>query len=298
MESVIFLIFNRPETTKKVFERIREAQPSQLFIVADGPRLDRFEDKERCKEARRIAEQVDWDCQVFRNFSETNLGCKARVESGLSWAFEEIDRAIILEDDCLPDASFFRFCSELLDYYENDERVMAISGNNFQFGCERTKDSYYFSRYPHCWGWATWKRAWRHYDADMQFWPQVKQDNRLKDIFYGRTAISYWHSIFQRTYTGDIDSWDYVWTLACWLQSGLCILPKNNLVSNIGFAADGTHLTYAKSPFSNMSTTEMTFPLKHPSIVLRNDQADRFTQFYQFGLLFRLYRKIRSIVRY
>ncbi len=296
MESVIFLIFNRPKTTKKVFDRIREARPPQLFIVADGPRPNKSEDQERCEETRQITEQIDWDCRVFRNFSETNLGCKVRVESGLSWAFEKVDKAIILEDDCLPDISFFRFCSELLDYYEDDKRIMAISGDNFQFGRERTKDSYYFSRYPHCWGWATWKRAWNHYDVGMNLWPQAKRENCLQNILNNKAVVGYWHEKFQRTYIGETSSWAYAWTLACWLQSGLCILPSVNLVSNIGFAADGTHLSYEKSPFSNMPTTEMTFPISHPSIVSRNDKADRFTQFYQFGFFLRFYRKIRSIL--
>ena len=296
MEPVLFFIFNRPQTTKKVFACIREARPSQLFIVADGPRAGRTDDNEKCERARWVTESIDWDCRVFKNFSETNLGCKVRVESGISWAFERVDRVIVLEDDCLPDLSFFRFCSELLDYYKDDERIMAISGDNFQFGRERTKDNYYFSRYPHCWGWATWKRAWQHYDVDMQLWPEAKHENRLKDILCSRTAVRYWHNIFQRTYAGDIDTWDYAWTLACWLQNGLCILPNANLVSNIGFTAEGTHLTHTHSPFSHMPTTEMSFPLRHPSMVLRNAQADRFTQFYQFGLLARSYRKIRSVL--
>ena len=298
MEPIIFLIFNRPQMTDRVFARIREAQPSQLFVVADGPRADRADDKEKCEKTRKIVESVDWDCEVFRNFSDINLGCKARVASGISWAFERVDRAIVLEDDCLPDSTFFQFCSELLEYYRDDERIMAISGDNFQFGRKRTKDSYYFSRYPHCWGWATWKRAWRYYDVDMKLWPQAKQENRLKGILYSRTAIGYWHNAFQKTYDGSVDTWDRAWTLTCWLQNGLCILPNANLVSNIGFTAEGTHLTYEHSPFSCMPTEEMSFPLRHPSMILRNAQADEFTQSYQFGLLARLYRKIRSILKY
>lgn len=293
--SIVFFIFNRPETTRKVFDRIRAAQPSKLFIVADGPRANKAKDKAKCGEARRIIEEVDWECRVFKNFSDVNLGCKARVESGLDWVFEKVDKAIILEDDCLPDPSFFDFCGELLEYYKDDTRVMAISGDNFQFGRERTKDSYYFSRYPHCWGWATWKRAWQHYDPGMQLWPQTKCENRLKDILHNKLAARYWHDKFRKTYDGDIDTWDYAWTLACWLQSGLCVLPSANLVSNIGFTAAGTHLTCDRSPFSNMKTTRIIFPLKHPSIVLRHSEADKFTQFYQFGFLFRLYRKIQSI---
>ena len=289
---VVLLFFNRPHSTKIVFDHIRKIKPAQLFLVADGPRKNHPEDTQKCKQAREISESIDWDCQVFKNFSDQNLGCKYRISSGVDWVFDHVDRAIILEDDCLPHPSFFRFCQELLDHYQWDERIMAISGDNFQFGRRRTQNSYYFSRYPHCWGWATWKRAWQHYDADMSLWPQAKSNRWLEDILQDAAAVKYWHHKFEQTYTKKIDTWDYAWTLACWLQSGLCILPSTNLISNIGFDAGGTHHTHSCSPFSNMPTVEMPFPLSHPSVVLRNAQADRFTQAHQFGLLARSRRKI------
>ena len=293
---VVLPIFNRPEVTRRLFKAIKAEKPKKIFIVADGPRPDINQDLENCEKARGVVKCVDWDCEVYKNYSETNLGCRNRISTGLNWVFEQVDRAIILEDDCLPHPSFFRFCHELLEYYSDDERIMAISGNNFQFGRVRTQNSYYFSRYPHCWGWATWKRAWQHYDADMALWPQAKHNRWLDGILNDAAAVRYWHHKFEQTYTKQIDTWDYAWTLACWLQNGLCILPSNNLVSNIGFGADGTHHTHGHSPFSNMLTVEMPFPLSHPYTVLRNAQADRFTQAYQFGLISRSRRKMRAVL--
>jgi hypothetical protein len=176
---VAFIIFNRPDTTARVFEAIRRAEPPQLLIVADGPRVDRPSDVERCAAARAVIERVDWDCEVLTNYAEANMGLADRVSSGLDWVFSLCDRAIVLEDDCLPDPSFFRFCDELLDRYRDDERVMAISGDNFQLGRRRTRYSYYLSRYNHCWGWATWRRGWQHYDHRMQLWPLVRDGGWL-----------------------------------------------------------------------------------------------------------------------
>ena len=297
MSPIALFIYNRPHVTEQVFARVKEAKPEQLFLIADGPKAGSTEDEQRCEETRCIVESIDWECQVFKEFSDRNLGCKHRISSGVTWVFEQVDRAIILEDDCLPHPSFFEFCQDLLSRYQDDERVMAISGNNFQLGKRRTQDSYYFSRYPHCWGWATWKRAWKYYDVDMSLWPQARNGGWLKDILDSNRAVRYWDYKFQQTYSGHVDTWDYAWTLACWLQNGLSILPSTNLVSNIGFDAGGTHHVCSRSPFSNIPTSEILFPLKHPSIVVRDSQADQFTQSYQFGLLARSRRKIRSVLK-
>ena len=276
--SVAFLIFNRPNTTQKVFESIRQAKPPKLFVVADGPRKDRDNEAQNCKAVRRIIDQVDWDCQVLTNYSDINLGCKDRVSSGLDWVFEQVEDAIILEDDCIPDPTFFRFCEELLDYYRNDMRIMAISGDNFQFGRKHTSDSYYFSRYIHCWGWATWRRAWQHYDNEMKLWPTIRQGNWLTSVFENPESIKYWHKTFQAVYDQKINSWAYRWAFACWLQSGLTILPNINLISNIGFAIEGTHTKNSRNPLANLPVEKMNFPLRHPSFIMRNIEADDFTE--------------------
>ena len=242
---VAFFVFNRPDVTQRVFERIRDAKPQKLFIIADGARFSEEEDK--CKEVRNIVQNIDWDCEVLTNFSEVNLGCKIRVSSGLDWVFDNVESAIILEDDCLPEPSFFEFCSELLTRYVNDQRVMMISGDNFQSGKKRTNDSYYFSIFPHCWGWATWRRAWQYYDVEMKLWLTVRDNNWLMDILHSKSAVRYWENVFQDVFDGLIDTWDYQWTFACWIQSGLTVLPNVNLVSNIGFNEQATHTKKSKN---------------------------------------------------
>lgn len=280
--SIALLIFNRPETTAQVFAAVRAARPQQLLIVADGPRPDRAGEAERCAAARAVVEQVDWPCEVHQNYAEANLGCRRRVSSGLDWVFQTVAEAIILEDDCVPHPSFFRFCVELLARYRDDERVMHISGDNFQVARPRTAYSYYFSRYAHVWGWASWRRAWRHYDVDLKLWPELRAGGWLEDWLGDASAARHWHGLLERCYRGEIDTWDFQWTLACWAQSGLSILPAVNLVSNIGFDAGATH-TRVKSRLADLPTQPLEFPLRHPAFVLRDSRADAFTQQEQFG---------------
>lgn len=291
---VIFLVFNRPDTTQKVFEVIRQVKPLKLLVVADGARKDKLGEAEKCAAVHKIIDSIDWQCDVLKNYSDINLGCKNRVSIGLNWAFEQVEEAIILEDDCLPHSTFFQFCEELLEKYRDDKRIMTISGDNFQFGRKRTEDSYYFSIYNHCWGWATWRRAWQYYDINMKLWQKVRDGNWLRDILNNNYAVRYWISKFQGTYEDKINSWAFRWTLACWLQSGLTILPNVNLVSNIGFNSDGLHHQYQKSLFANMSVEEMQFPLQHPPFVIRNKEADDFTYRIMFGIWARAIRKIRQ----
>ena len=288
---VAFFIFNRPDTTLRVFEQIRHVKPQKLFIIADGARF--IEEEDKCNKSRSIIEKIDWDCEVLTNFSDVNLGCKLRVSSGLDWVFDKVESAIILEDDCLPEPSFFEFCSELLTRYVNDQRVMMISGDNFQFGNKRTKDSYYFSMFPHCWGWATWKRAWQYYDVDMKLWLTIKNNNWLMDILNSKIVMTYWENIFQDVFDNLIDTWDYQWTFACWIQSGLTILPNVNLVSNIGFNNEATHTKKSKNRLANMYTESLTFPLIHPKFVVRNSQSDDFTQKSLFRLSIPKFIKIK-----
>ncbi|GAG00965.1 unnamed protein product, partial [marine sediment metagenome] len=249
------------------------------MIVADGPNKERRGDNEKCLETREIIEKsIDWSCEVMMNYSPVNLGCKIRVSSGLNWVFSNVEEAIILEDDCLPHPTFFRFCEEMLAKYWGDERIMVISGNNFQLGRKRTEYSYYFSRYVHIWGWASWKRAWQNYDVEMRLWSIIRDNGWLEDILNDARAIKYWTDIFQSVYQGDIDTWDYQWVFACWVQNGLSILPNVNLVSNIGFMPGGTHTDNAKNKYANLRSEAMDFPIQHPPFVIRNGHADNFTQ--------------------
>jgi len=274
---VLFLIFNRPDTTQQVFNEIRKAKPKDLFVAADGPREGNPLDKHLCQEARTIINQVDWDCNVHTLFREKNLGCKLAVSSAIDWFFSEVKEGIILEDDCVPDQSFFRFCQELLEYYRDDERIMMISGDNFQFGKKRTEYSYYFSRYTHIWGWATWKRAWKYYDREMKLWPEIKKGRWLFDLLSDKAAVKYWEKIFDETFHGRINTWDYQWLFSCWIQNGLTILPNVNLISNIGFDQNATH-TIEMCNLSKVPTFPIKFPLAHPRFVIRDNIADSDSQ--------------------
>ncbi len=289
---VAFIIFNRPDTTRRVFEMIRQAQPPKLLVIADGARENHPSDRQNCAAAKGIIAEVDWDCEVTTNYSDRNLGCRDRLASGLNWVFEQVPEAIILEDDCLPHSSFFRFCEEMLLKYRNDNRIMHIGGNNFQMQKSRTNDSYYFSRYNHCWGWASWGRAWQHYDVDMKLWNLIKDGDWLQDILQDRKSVREWNHNFQKIYDLTTDSWDYQWTFACWLQSGLSILPNENLISNIGFSKEATH-TFRKNLFADLPLQPMQFPLKHPIVMIRDQQADNSTQNLIFSRRFiaRLRRK-------
>ncbi len=296
---IVFLIFNRPELTAKVFEAIRQVQPPLLFVVADGPRPDRANEASKCQQTRAVLNGVDWNCQVLTNYSEVNLGCAKRVSSGLNWVFEQVESAIILEDDCFPHPTFFRYCEELLEYYQHEERVMSIAGTNFQFGQKKTQYSYYYSGFHDCWGWATWRRAWQYFDFEMKLWPQLRDQGFLAQKLPHKRAVQYWTEEFQDTYDGRINSWFYRWLLSCWVQQGLGIRPQVNLVSNLGFSvtdSSNTLVEASKVPYASMQIKEISFPLQHPPEIQQDYQADKITQDnrYSPNLLTRLRHKIKK----
>ena len=275
---VAFIIFNRPDTTQKVFDEIAKAQPPKLLVIGDGARQDRPGEAERVAATRAIIQSVNWPCEVLCNFSECNLGCKVRVSSGLDWVFEQVPEAIILEDDCLPDPSFFRFCEELLEKYRDDQRVGMISGDNFQFGRCYNEDSYYFSKYIHIWGWATWRDRWTGtYDVNIPNWPNVRDTGGLNKAIGSKKEVALWTRIFDAVHLGKIDTWDYQWAYANWVNERCGVLPAVNLISNIGFGADATHTVHA-SDLASLPTRSMNFPLLHPSDLVKNDKADVFTR--------------------
>jgi hypothetical protein len=296
---VALIIFRRPHTTQRVLNTLREVQPKYLFVIADAPRSEHPEESEKCQATRKLIDTVDWDCQIYKNYAETNLGSYRRVPTGLDWVFSQVEQAIVLEDDCVPHPSFFPYCQELLKRYATDQRIYTVSGNNFQWGRKKSDYSYYFSRYHHSWGWATWRRAWQHFDGDMTLWPQVRRQHLLRAVFPETRALNYWENIFQEVYDGKIRAWDYRWTLSCWLQNGLHILPGVNLVSNIGFGADASHTRNIHHPLANLPTTAMTFPLQHPSLFLRDEEADNYSQntVYNPTLTYRLWRKLQNLIR-
>lgn len=272
---VLFCVFNRPDLTRRVFDRIAEQQPKTLLIACDGPRIDHQDDQRLVQQTRAIFQQVDWPCRVEQYFRPTNCGCRQQMADSISWAFKRHERLIILEDDCLPSPSFFPFCEELLERYADDERVMMVSGDNFQ-PTARSRNSYYFSKYSHIWGWASWRRAWNHFDLGMSSWPDYRRRASLAEFCCGDQELEYWKDTFDRQHAGEIDTWDYSWAYACWQQNGLTILPEANLVSNIGFRSDGTHTTDAGSRLANQPVTPIE-KITHPSVVARDCVADEYT---------------------
>lgn len=293
---ILFLIFNRPDTTQRVFNEIKKAKPSKLYVAADGPRENKEGERELCIKTRNIIGQIDWKCDVIKLFRDENVGCKIAVSSAIDWFFENEEQGIILEDDCLPHESFFPFCEEMLKFYKNDERVSMISGDNFQFGWKNTDDSYYFSKYCHIWGWATWRRAWNEYDVEISDLPEFIEQNKIANIFNDKKLQKYWLKILKNVYNGKINTWDYQWSYSIWKQDGLCVLPNMNLISNIG-CGSGTHVSNGgdKSDVANMPTYEIEFPLIHPKSIERNNVAD--LRFRDRLLNFSIFNNIILIIK-
>ena len=281
---VAFLIFNRPDLTQIVLEAISKAKPERLFVIADGPRFSA--ETEKCAQARAIIDRVDWECDVFTNYSEKNLGCGRRVASGIEWVFSKVEEAIFLEDDTLPDASFFPYCEILLEHYRHDERIMTINGNNFQSGRSKTEYSYHFSKYCSCWGWASWRRAWKHYDYEMKTWPSFKHAGMMKMICSDPHEQQFWTKLFDSMYENPvgIDTWDHQWKYACWSQNGLAIEPSVNLVANIGLGrSDASHTSGHYSLLNELSKSQELWEIRHPPFVVRNRDADTYIFDYFVG---------------
>jgi hypothetical protein len=280
--AVLFIVFNRPDTTQEVFNAIRGARPPRLYVAADGAREGRAAEAEKVRQVRQIATAVDWPCEVKTLFRDKNLGCKYAESTAMDWFFENEDQGIILEDDCLPHPDFFTFCEASLERYAENENIMAITGDNFQDGQIRGDGSYYYSRIVHGWGWASWRRAWRYYDVEMQQWPTWKKTAEWRNFWKQKSATKYWNNIFDRTHSGLIDTWDYQWTASIWMQGGLTVTPNTNLVSNIGFGPDATH-TLASDDVNSKKRVEGIGILKHPSKIFPDHEADDYVMETQFS---------------
>ena len=300
--AVLFLIFNRPDTTTQVFEKICQIKPQRLYIASDGPREGYDDEIEKVTKAREIATKVDWPCEVKTLFRDKNLGCKKGVSTAITWFFEHEEQGIILEDDCVPHLDFFTFCENLLGHHAKDQRVSIISGNNFQNGKWRGDASYYFSKYNHIWGWATWRRAWNDYQGDIKFWPKWKNSKDWLSHTPDKVERRYWQKIFDCVYAGQMDSWAYPWTASIWYKGGLTATPNVNLVSNIGFGKDATHTISENDKSANVSTQEIG-EIIHPEEIKQNIGADRynFDNFFD-GLNKRfpnnLFRLPKRIIKY
>jgi len=268
---ILFVVFNRPDLTEIVFERIREIKPTKLFIAADGPRENKPGENQKCDQTRAIVAKIDWECEVKTLFQEKNLGCRIGVSTAINWFFEEVEEGIILEDDCLPNASFFNYCADLLRYYENDPEVMHIGGNNFRPRYQSSK-SYYFSKYSNIWGWATWKRAWQKYSLHLEGLSDFLESETFENycpLWFERV---YWKQKFLYAQSGGVDTWDYQWLFAIWKNNGKAIAPTINMVRNLGFRPDATHTTEHQKVFALAAgkTTKISHPV-NTSINTRED---------------------------
>lgn len=269
---ILLLIFNRPDTTQIVFNEIKKIRPSSLFIAGDGPRSE--DEYRKIKETRNITNQIDWECKFETLFRNKNLGCKMAVSSALNWFFRNNEMGIILEDDCVPHPSFFNFCSELLIKYRDEKKIMQISGFN-ALKKVQIKESYYFAKFGPIWGWATWSRAWKHYDVQMISWQRFKVSKSYKHFCDSKYEERWRVKTYDKVANGLIDTWDYQWSFAKLKNSGLSIIPSRNLIRNIGFGENATHTSgnymHSKIDFEK----GLNFPLIHPDSIRRNKQLDK-----------------------
>lgn len=291
---VLLVIFNRPETSDVCFEAIRKVKPEKLYIAADGPRKDRPGEAEKCAKAREIINRVDWPCELKTLLRDENLGCKLGTTGGINWMFGQEEYGIIFDDDCVADPSFFYFCEELLEKYKDDERIMHICGTNFQQKNPNfnIKESYYLSKISQNWGWATWRRAWAtYYLPEMENWPEYKNSKEFKKWINNKIFRTHWSDLFDQRYYQKITDWDISWTYSCMSRRGLCIVPKTNLITNIGSGIAGTH-GIKSDRLAHFPTTKINFPLIHPSVFNINENADTYTQKYVHGIKTGIYREI------
>lgn len=296
---VLFLVFNRLDTTIKVFNKIRDAKPPRLYISSDGAREQKQNENDKVIEIRKfLIDNIDWNCEVKTLFNETNLGCKLAVSNAISWFFKNEEQGIILEDDCVPSSSFFFFCEEMLKKYKNDLRIWHISGNNFLSSQEGIYEDYYFSKYVHVWGWATWANRWNAYDVYLNNLPIFINQNQIKNLFFKKNIEIIWKNIFINTFENKIDTWDYQWVYTTLSNSGLSIIPRINLVTNIGFGNDATHTFGDNLGISNIDAKEFNFPLTHPNFLLQNSIADSKSSklFYKKNYFLKFFKKLKKLM--
>lgn len=277
---ILFLIFNRPDTTERVFGKLRELKPKRLYVSADGARANKPGEYEKCEQTKAILKNIDWECELKVNFSEINLGCKKGVTKGINWFFENEEEGIILEDDCEPDGSFFNFCKVMLDRYREDKRVMHIGGVNFQDSHKRGDKSYYFSRFCHVWGWATWRDRWEKYDVKMCDYNDDKYNSIANNVIKDKEIISYYKRLFDLVKSNKLDTWDFQWVWTVWKNDGLSVIPNVNLVKNIGFGEEATHTVSTTSKISELNTGSIS-EIKYNDRTEPDTEADRYTYYHK-----------------
>ena len=284
---ILLIIWKRPKATYKLLQVLKKQKPIKIYIACDGPKKNDLDNLNKVKITRDlIKREIDWNTSIETLYSEENLGCKYGVSKAISWFFENENEGIILEDDCIPHPDFFEYCEILLEKFREDERIWCISGSN-HVGKKIGNESYFFSRYNHCWGWASWKRCWKHYDPEMSLWPKYFSSKLLKTNFPNRKEYYYWKSFFSKFYNGGCDStWDYQWLFCSLINNGLSVIPNTNLVDNIGFDSDATHTKIGKSPIklNNLKAGKSgILPIIHPEFIVRSELADRIVEIKNFS---------------
>ena len=303
---ILLIAWRRPEKTLKVIEKIKQINAQKIYIACDGYIKSNKTNINKVNETRKVLnDYINWKCEVKKLFCDYNQGCKKGVSNAITWFFKNEKEGIILEDDCLPHQDFFYFCEEMLKKYRSDDRIWSITGQNIQNKVWHGGDaSYYFSKYSHCWGWASWRRCWGKYDRDIKSWPKYKESKILHNLFDRKIEINYWERIFDNLYfRAKPDTWDYQWTYTCLINSGLTIIPNQNLIENIGFDNEATHTKTIvfDTKISNFERfTSKIFPIIHPEHIHRNRKADKYTElkcysgypFYRFESFQKMIKKI------
>jgi len=296
---ILFIVFNRLDTTQQVFQVFKEVKPPRLFIAADGPRYGKEGEAERCEAVRKyVLENIDWECDVKTLFQEKNLGCGKGVSTAISWFFSQVEEGIILEDDCMPHPDFFEYCHELLDKYRNDESVAIISGDNFQDGKIWGDGSYYFTKYTNIWGWATWRRYWDKYHLDLNEYDKEEIEKKIDERIKTKRERDFWKSLFETMRVAPIDTWDYQMNFCAWNNNMRSIVPNVNLIKNVGFGEDATHTLNTNAKESSIATKSI-LPLIHPKKDKIYDKAEAYffnTYAWPSSPFSRLVEKIYKIV--
>ncbi len=295
---VLITIFNRPDKFRGLIESLRNAKPARLFVSADGPRQGNADDKTKCVQARNVVDEIDWPCDIVTRFLDDNMGCDPHVASAVGWFFESVDYGIILEDDVVIHADFFRFSAELFERYRDDERIMQISSLS-PYEKRNHPFSYHFSRYFRCHGaWGTWKRAWRYHTIPQKLYDTADLPEMIRSCFPKPVDQTYWQRLFSEFMSGARVNWDYWWNFTCYAQNGLCIVPESNFVKNIGYDETATHTKRKEPVFCDLKTEPMVFPLVHPRFVFADERPEisfRKNYFKRLGFKARFSRHIKFL---
>ena len=291
---ILITAWRRRDKLEKLLIAIRENKPKKIYISCDGPRNNNLDDNDLIKDVKASIDRlINWDCDIHKLYNEQNLGCRGAMLKAINWFFSNESEGIILEDDCIPNKEFIPFCSKLLKKYKKDQKVWNISGANYQQGIYRGDGSYYLSKYFHCWGWATWSDRWLNLEPYINSWSKAKETNLLKSIFTDPEEIKFWFNIFENFYAKRIpDTWDIEWAYTCLINEGHTIIPNVNLVKNIGFDEEATHTKFTIDDYSNNLPI---LPIIHPSFLVNNNDADRFTFYNHYQMCMK--RRIKLIYK-